>query len=208
MSHRGTNSRLGTVQLWDGSKWVAWLDMAFSGVVSSVARTLWSESTGSSLGYTGANNLREQLTHTLDNKSSVTALLSEEKRLVILDAPSEVQISYDLPIAVNSISPQEGVTDGENRLIVEFTISVNRADGSTFSLAKFLGNWRWVSDAAGYAAVGVEALSATAGSFDVDASNDGGAPAAARLLIGQAGASAAVRYFIDMDIKLFKFVPP
>lgn len=206
MSHRGANVVTGTVQHWDGTKWVEFQALALASAVSANNSTLWKETTNNTLGYTSSTALRESLSRFIDNDGTASPSFAEEKRVVILEGATEAAVTYVLPIPINGISPDGNDGGGRNadKLVAEVTVSVTRVDGSSVSVSKHLLAWEWSTDAAGYVVADNQLLTASGGTNVVTPNVDGSAPDAPTIEFSQSGTADQPRYYVDMDLKLFK----
>lgn len=179
-----------------------WLKVSGGGIpgltVNNVEQLVYQSDFGSN------NTYIEQITTVIDGTNTT---VSRSKVIAILDGVDETPIEYVVSgLSVNGITPEEVNTTIEtNRLVAEITVTVNRADGSSWKAQKWIATWRYVDDATGYAAESVYQLSdATGPNTTTLTATVTGTPALPTVLIGQSSTADQPRYMIDSEVTLIK----
>lgn len=206
MTYRGQNPVIDTVQIWNGSRWVSFDALSFSGSINAGAGYVWKDAEGR-IGFSNAQSL-EGLTHDLVNNSTATPAYVKDNRVVVLESPDEADVSYTMPIPVNGITPTaSGVTRLTPKLVVEATVSVIRADGSDYSVQKWLAWWDWTAGGYGFRDQTILSNPADSTNLVVTFSDTGVGPSAPVITIGDSATSNEPRYFVEMSRKLFYYAP-
>lgn len=143
MSHRGQNQTADTVQVWDGTRWVAYNSVQLKAALSAVPNALWHEPGNSVLGYTTAVGMRNALGPEYNGGPANPAMLEKVIYAQRLGAANVAQ-NIDLPTAVLGISAANllGGNDGAAVMVAEVVIAVTQANASgVISVSKYLLAW-------------------------------------------------------------------
>lgn len=153
MAHRGQNTGSNTVQIWNGTRWVAYSALSFETSIVSVANSLW-RSADDEFGHTIATDRREGFSH--EYLSGPTGEVFSTRRLfaqAVGQGGGGDPQTLTLPADVLGVAttPESAPT---NILVAEFLVAVTHASGSTLIAERYVAAWSSSSAVERIAAIG------------------------------------------------------